>query len=118
MIKKGDKIVIIGLIAIIVAWLIYDNFIQNNINQNRIIQIRIDGKLYKEIPLKDVKEEMIVHIDNEYGVNNIIIDKEGATMSYSNCKNQVCVKTGKITSTWISPILIITTSRLIPILET
>ena len=60
--------------------------------------IEINGEEFARYDLPAITGEKVIEIDNEYGRNTIIIDKNGAAVTHSNCADKYEVKAGKITS--------------------
>ncbi len=60
--------------------------------------IEINGEEFARYDLPALTEEKVIQIDNEYGKNTIIIDKNGAAVTHSNCADKYEVNAGKITS--------------------
>ena len=62
------------------------------------IVIEVDGKVYSSYDMKSLGEKtQEINITTEYGKNTLSINCEGAKMIYSDCPQQIDVKTGKIT---------------------
>lgn len=60
--------------------------------------IEINGEEFARYNLPALTDEKVIEIDNEYGRNTIVIDKNGAAVTHSNCADKSEVNTGKITS--------------------
>ncbi len=60
------------------------------------VVVTVDGKTYGTYSLL---EDQTVEIRQSGHLNKITIKKQTVQMSYSDCKNQVCVKDGKISRT-------------------
>lgn len=98
MLKKGDKVLGIIFIIFVFGWIGSQYLLYRNIDDNKVVEIKIEGELYERIPLKELETARIIHINNDYGINDIQIDAEGAQMIHATCPDQVCVHTGKITN--------------------
>lgn len=61
----------------------------------REVVISVDGQEYGRYPLE---EDQVIEIDHDSRHNIITIKDKGVTMTYSNCKNQICVNEGTITT--------------------
>lgn len=59
--------------------------------------IRVDGEVYKKIDLDTVTVAYDIEIKTKYGYNKIHVDKGSICISKSDCRDQICVKQGKIT---------------------
>ena len=60
------------------------------------VQIEVDGKPYATYSLL---ENRIIEINENGHINKITINDGTVQMSYSTCKNQICVKDGQISKT-------------------
>ena len=60
--------------------------------------IEINGEEFARYDLPAITDEKVIEIDNEYGKNTIVIDKNGVAVTHSNCADKYEVKSGKITS--------------------
>ncbi|HKL11137.1 MAG TPA: NusG domain II-containing protein [Clostridia bacterium] len=95
--KKMDFIIIILLLVVSAISLFALGIYRERPVDIRVVEIKVDGKVYQSFEWTDgfVKE---INIETEFGVNRIVIDKNGLYMEYSNCHNQVCVRDGIIDS--------------------
>lgn len=104
-VKKGDLIiflVIIGIMLILgISYFIY----VNSIGSDRYVNIYIEGKLYKSVKLEPDTDEIII-IDNEYGRNDIHIHNGGFQVIYADCPNQVDVRQGFVNMPGIAVICV------------
>lgn len=64
--------------------------------QGQKVVVTVDGKLYGTYSLV---ENQTVEIRQRGRLNKITIKDETVQMSYSDCRNQVCVKDGRISRT-------------------
>ena len=62
-----------------------------------VANIYVDGELYKKIDLDAVAVAYDIEIKTKYGYNKIHVDKGSICISKSDCRDQICVKQGKIT---------------------
>lgn len=97
--KKGDKIVAIILLIIVVitlsATLIYKNSVKGSEN---IAVIKRSGKILKTIDLnKVVKPEQFTLKTENGDYNTIAVKHNSIRIIDANCPNKLCVKSG-----WIS----------------
>lgn len=96
--KKGDKIVGLILLIIVVLSLggtyIYKNAINGTEN---IAVIKREGKILKTIDLNQIEgsEEFVIKTDDDH-YNTILINENGISINESDCPNQECVKSGWI----------------------
>ncbi|WDV46244.1 NusG domain II-containing protein [Clostridiaceae bacterium M8S5] len=92
--KKLDIIIVIAVIFVAGLFYIVNNLINSDYDFN-IVKITVDGKLYREIKLKDNNNEKIVIEKN--GHKNIIdITGNEVRMIQANCSDKVCIKMGAI----------------------
>lgn len=95
--KKWDIIIIIGMLFIcimsfgVLSWLDF----QGDQNAGALTaQVFFDGDLVKEMPLD--QEDTYV-LDTKLGHNVIQTKDNGVEMLESDCRDQVCVYTGRVT---------------------
>lgn len=97
-IKKGDVLL---LAAFLVAALLIalSPSLHNTLSSHRnhredaVLEIRIAGNLYGAYSLS---EEQTIEIQSDYGNNTLTISGGTAAMTASDCKNQICVRSGAI----------------------
>lgn len=95
-IKKADIFVI--FLIIIFSFLIY--FFTNKVpredyGSSKKIVITVDGKIFKEVELKE-NTDLNIDINTEYGNNEVHIENGEVQMQESDCKDKICMKMGKI----------------------
>lgn len=92
--KKIDKI-LIGIILVIgLLGFVYQKWIQNDA-ADKVVMIRYEGKVVASFELTDETEESYTFEEN--GNTNIVKIHAGkVSIVESNCKDQICVKTGEI----------------------
>ncbi|QEK12311.1 NusG domain II-containing protein [Crassaminicella thermophila] len=93
---KWDKALIIFVIFFALSGIYWTKLMTFNTDQLYVV-IEVDGKEYKKIALDHSNSSRKIEIDTIYGHNVIEVDGEGARFLESNCKDQLCVKMGKIT---------------------
>ena len=96
--KKGDKIVGIVLLVIVVLAIgivsIYKILIKGSEN---IAVIKSDGKVFKTIDLNKVVEEQEFTIKTGNGhFNTILVKHNSISVKDANCLHKECVKSGTI----------------------
>ncbi|MGH4138914.1 NusG domain II-containing protein [Clostridium sp.] len=96
--KKGDKIVGIVLLAIVIVAIgitsIYKISIKGSEN---IAVIKSDGKVFKTIDLNKVVESQEFTIKTGNGhFNTILVKHNSIRVSDANCLHKECVKSGSI----------------------
>mgnify|MGYP001004880937 FL=1 len=90
--KTGDIILIVGIVAIAVLFLVWNNYRAASGQQLKAL-ITQDGHLIKEINLSDLQASESINIDEP--VKQVILAEKGRIRFLSSdCPNQTCVKTG------------------------
>ena len=98
-IKKGDVLLLAAflaaalLIALSPALRSTLSSHRNHKEENAVLEIRIAGDLYGSYSLS---EDQTLEIHSSYGNNTLTISGETAAMTASDCKNQICVRSGVI----------------------
>lgn len=97
--KKADIFVI--FLIIISSFLIY--FFTNKLPKednaaSKKVVITVDGKIYKEVELKE-NTHLDIDINTQYGDNEVHIENGEVQMFESDCKDKICMKMGKISLT-------------------
>lgn len=92
--KKGDKIIIIGLF--IFSFLPYGMINLSGEKQVSKVyaEIMIEGKLYKRVALTGQKDPKSFWINTPYGRNKVVIEDEGIAIKESDCRDHVCEQFG------------------------
>lgn len=98
-IKKGDVLLLTAFLA--AALLIALSPIlrsalsshRNHKEENAVLEIRIAGDLYGTYSLS---EDQTLEIHSSYGNNTLTISGGTAVMTASDCRNQICVRSGGI----------------------
>ena len=94
--KKLDIVIIIFLIILsftqhfILGSKLYKNYSSTYAN------IKVSGKLYKNIPLSSFKGEKIIDINTPKGTNKILIRDNTVKIIDADCKDELCIKQGEI----------------------
>ncbi len=92
-IKKADIVLFVILVAVglaLSAW----SFAAGDSGQKAVVTV--DGKLYGTYSLA---EDQTIEITQKNHLNKITIKNGAVQMSYSDCRNQVCVDDGSISRT-------------------
>lgn len=94
MIKKADIFIII-FVFVIISVVFSLAFFNKSSDAGNILAVYVDGKAeYRySLPLYEKKE---IEINNEYGYNKIIADKNSVYVAEADCKGHDCVSMGKI----------------------
>jgi hypothetical protein len=91
--KFGDIIIITVVFILAVSIFFVPKMF---LNQNKkIAVISIDGKVYKQIDLSQVKEPQEIVLPLEYE-NIIEINNNEIYFKHSDCPDKLCVKSGKL----------------------
>ena len=61
------------------------------------VQITVDGEIYGEYKFSQITDEKIIDIKTKFGHNTVVIEKNGAYVSYADCPDKVDVHSGRIT---------------------
>lgn len=91
-IKKADIILAIVIAIVGIAVSIYLTVHDTDIKNGKVI-IHANNKIYGEYSLNEDREIKVKEGDH---INKITIKNGNVQMSFSNCKNQDCVKQGSI----------------------
>lgn len=94
--KKLDIVIIILLFILsFTPNIIFSKTIHNS---NKLIyaSIKVDGKLYDNLPLSTNKGEKKLNIKSSSGNNSILIRDNTIKVISADCKDDLCVKQGEI----------------------
>lgn len=92
-IKKAD-IVLFAVLMII--GIIISVFAFTSGKTGTKVVVTVDGQIYGTYSLA---EDRVITIKQSNHTNKITIKNQSVQMTYSDCKNQVCVNDGKVTKT-------------------
>lgn len=92
--KKMDIVIIICLVGI--SFLPHILFAKNLNKDFDLVYavIKVDGKVYKEIPLSSSKEDNSFTIKTENGNNTILVKDKKISITHANCHDSLCVNQG------------------------
>ena len=93
MIKKADIILLIVILAIGIPMSVLSLTAGTGGDK---VKISTDGQVYGIYPLN---EDCEIEVTEDGHTNHITIKDGQVSMSYSTCRNQVCVNTGAISQT-------------------
>ena len=93
MIKKADIILLIVILAVGIPLAILS--LSSGTGGDKV-KISLNGKVYGTDPLH---EDRVIEVSEDGLTNHIPIKDGQVSMSYSTCRNQVCVNTGAISET-------------------
>lgn len=93
MIKKADIALffIILIFGLAISWL----SLNSNADGDKVV-VSVANKVYG---IYDINEDQTIKVPQEGHQNNITIKDGVVSMTYSDCKNQVCVETHSISQT-------------------
>lgn len=89
--KKKDIIIIAVVLILIVQAILINKFI--NSGKAATVQVFVGDKLYRELPLN---KDTTLEVNENNGKNTIKIHDNGVEMTFADCPDKVCVKTGYI----------------------
>ncbi len=96
--KKGDKIIFVVLLIIVIITLSVASVYKRSIKgSENIAVIKSDGKIIRTIDLSKVmqSEAITIKLDNAH-YNTILVKHNGISVSEATCPDKVCIKTGWI----------------------
>ncbi len=92
--KKGDIILIIGIIVFSISSIFYiKNFLITD-TDNSLASIQVNGKEVETIDLNSF--EGTKEFETEYGLNIISVEDGKIRISKSDCPDQICVLQGNV----------------------
>lgn len=93
---KWDKALIVLMIVAALGGLYFVKSITTREGQLYLV-IEVEGKEYKKISLSQSVSDKKIELDTPLGHNVIEIYEDGAKIIEADCKDQLCIKMGKIT---------------------
>ncbi len=93
MIKKADIVLLIIILVVGIPLSVLS--LTKGIGGDKV-RISLDGEIYGVYPLGEDRE---IDVTEDGHTNHITIKDGQVSMSYSTCRNQVCVNTGAISET-------------------
>ncbi len=87
-IKKGDILLVLILIAVCIIW-----FLPKDNGEKIRAEIFLDGNSVHSFVLSDVSKPQTVSVAG----CEILVEKDGVTFLESSCSDSLCVKRGKMT---------------------
>ena len=93
MIKKADIVLLIIILVVGIPLSVLS--LTEGIGGDKV-RISLDGEIYGVYPLGEDRE---IDVTEDGHTNHITIKVGQVSMSYSTCRNQVCVNTGAISQT-------------------
>jgi len=93
MLKKGDLLLVILIMAAAVAGFAGISYYKNSAKGHKVAVIKQDNKVIREIDLDRVVEPERITLTGKYN-NKILVEKGRIRFEESNCPDLVCVHTG------------------------
>lgn len=90
LIKKADIVLFIVLVSI---GIILSVLSLSSGSDGAYVRVSVKGQEYG---IYNLNEDQVIEVKENGHINKIIIKDGFAQMDYSDCKNQICVKDGKI----------------------
>jgi hypothetical protein len=94
--KKNDFIIIAIVILLAIGGIFYLNVLKSQ--SGRIARISVNEKIFREIDLNTIKAGESIEFDVANGHGHVVASAEGIIMAHSDCRDQICVKTGLISN--------------------
>lgn len=90
--KKADYILIFVLLIMFGVFPLI-SLINGNENEAKQVVVEVDGKIVKQC---SIAENSDFTIENDYGINRIVISDGYVSMVETDCGNKDCIKIGSI----------------------
>ena len=97
--KKGDVILIIGIVLFSLSSIFYIKYFLNRDTDTKYLSIQVNGREINTIDILNPDNDQEFEIDTEYGKNKVIIEDGYVRIRSANCPDQVCVIHKKISKT-------------------
>lgn len=95
-IKKADIFVIfLIIISSVLIYFFTNKLPRGNDSSSKKVVITVDGKIFKEVELKE-NTNLDIDVNTQYGNNEVHIENGEVHMHESDCKDKICMKMGKI----------------------
>lgn len=91
--KAFDYIIILAVLALSVALFILSAHGHTTASQ---CVVEVNGKEYARVDMITLNEEKIINIDNKFGTNKIVINKNGVYITESSCPDKTEIASGRI----------------------
>lgn len=89
-VKDRTIVIVVVIISLLFA---VGGYIFNSINPGKVVIITVNNEEYMTIPLSENKELIV---DNEYGINRIVIKDGKVYVEGADCPDKTCVRQGEI----------------------
>ena len=89
--KKADIIIIVSIFILFAGFFAFKSVNTENLSA----KVFVNNKLVNEIVLSDVKNDYDLPLNDEYNIV-LHVAKNSIEFKSSDCKDHVCVKTGKL----------------------
>lgn len=93
MIKKADIILLIVILAVGIPLAVLS--LSSGTGGDKV-KISLNGKVYGTYPLH---EDRVIEVSEDGHTNHITIKDGQVSMTFSDCRNQICVESGAISQT-------------------
>ena len=97
--KKGDVILIIGIVLFSLSSIFYIKNFLNRDTDTKYLSVQVNGQEINAIDILDPDNDQEFEINTEYGKNTVIIEDGYVRIRSANCPDQVCVIHRKISKT-------------------
>lgn len=89
-VKDRTIVMVVVVISLLFA---VGGYIFNSINPGKVVIITVNNEEYMTLPLSENKELIV---DNEYGINRIVIKDGKVYVESADCPDKTCVRQGEI----------------------
>ena len=89
-VKDRTIVIVVVIISLLFA---VGGYIFNCVNPGKVVIITVNNEEYMTLPLSENKELIV---DNEYGINRIVIKDGKVCVESADCPNKTCVRQGEI----------------------
>lgn len=96
MFKKWDIIVIVLLICVSFIPELIFGVIMNRNYKGTYVEITLEGKLYKKVPLSEHRGEEEFNVKTKYGYNVVKIKDQSVAIIDADCRDKICERPGFI----------------------
>lgn len=92
--KRNDWIIIAVIVVLALSIYLWNRLSVGAVQSNALfVEVRLNGELYEQVSLQEQKE---ITVESEWGKNTVYVDKGVVKMTYADCPDEVCLKTGEI----------------------
>lgn len=99
--KMKTKHILLLLLALALLcaggfWLI------KNADTGTVAVIKVDGQIWDQIDLSQVRSGYEINIDTQYGHNTLLVEPGAISVIDADCPDHVCIRQGKLTGGGLS----------------